>query len=250
VDKLTRQEVFKVVNDYIGVTPDGYLVGFSYRSHDEFYPYFCDLDIDLGKYRPGSTRNIFTQILQDGNAQIQAKILKGVLAKCPPESSERRAKLAPEIQAMLSRLEGAPAVSSPRPKITTATVERAITDAETLIQKSGATSGVDRIHTALHGYLMAACDGATIPYPKDADLTQLLKLLRQHHPKLQHVGPRAQDILQVLRSLSAVADALNPVRNRASVAHPNASLLEQAEAMLVVNAARTILHYLDAKLSH
>jgi hypothetical protein len=63
------------------------------------------------------------------------------------------------------------------------------------------------------------------------------------------VGPRAHDITQVLRSMSAILDALNPVRNRASVAHPNPSLLEQSEAMLVVNAARTILHYLDAKFS-
>jgi Abortive infection C-terminus len=60
---------------------------------------------------------------------------------------------------------------------------------------------------------------------------------------------RAQDILQVLRSCSAIMDALNPVRNRATVAHPNAELLQKEEAMLVINVARTLLHYLDAKLS-
>jgi hypothetical protein len=49
--------------------------------------------------------------------------------------------------------------------------------------------------------------------------------------------------------VAAILDALNPMRNRASVAHPNPTLLEQPEAMLVVNAARTILHYLDAGLS-
>jgi hypothetical protein len=247
VAKLTRPEIYKVVNDYIGVS-GGYLGDFSYRSHAEFYPYYCDLDIDLQKYRPATTREAFLQILEDASGEDQAKILKGTLAKYPPNSGERE-KLGPEIHAMIARLEGAPAVSSPRPKITTDTVERAIRDAETLIQKSGATSGVDRVHTALHGYLIAACDAATIPYPKDPDLTQLIKLLRQHHPKLQNVGPRAQDITQVLRSMGAVLDALNPVRNRASVAHPNPSLLEQHEAMLVVNAARTILHYLDSKLS-
>jgi hypothetical protein len=247
--KLTRPEVYKVVNDYIGVS-GGYLGDFSYRSHAEFYPYFCDLDIDVERYRPATTREAFLRILEDVSGPDQAKILKGVLAKYPPDSSDKRGKLAPEIRAMITRLEGAPAVGSPRPKITTDTVERAIADAETLIQKSGATSGVDRIHTALHGYLIAACDEAQIPYPKDPDLTQLIKLLRQQHPKLQNLGPRAQDITQVLRSMGAILDALNPVRNRASVAHPNPSLLEQAEAMLVVNAARTILHYLDAKLSH
>lgn len=246
--KLSRPEIYKVVNDYIGVS-GGYLGDFSYRSHEEFYPYYCDLDVDLQQYRPATTRGAFIRILEDASGEDQAKILKGVLAKYPPDSSEKRETLAPEIHAMVTRLEGAPAVSSPRPKITTDTVERAIRDAETLIQKSGATSGVDRVHTALHGYLIAACDAAKIPYPKDPDLTQLIKLLRQHHPKLQNAGPRAQDITQVLRSMGAILDALNPVRNRASVAHPNPSLLEQHEAMLVVNSTRTILHYLDSKLS-
>jgi hypothetical protein len=44
-------------------------------------------------------------------------------------------------------------------------------------------------------------------------------------------------------------DALNFLRNKASIAHPNADLLGDEEAMLAVNAARTTLHYLDAKLS-
>jgi hypothetical protein len=35
----------------------------------------------------------------------------------------------------------------------------------------------------------------------------------------------------------------------ASVAHPNDELLPEAEAMLVVNCARTILSYLDTKVS-
>jgi hypothetical protein len=249
VTKLTRPEIYRVVNDYIGVS-QGYLGYFSYRSHEEFYPYYCDLDIDVQRYRPGTTREVFIRILEDVPGPDQAKILKGVLAMYSPDSTEERKKLAPEIQTMIARLEGAPAVGSPRPKITTYTVERAIRDTETLIQKNGATSGVDRVHTALHGYLIAACDAVKIAYPKDPDLTQLIKLLRQQHPKLQSTGPRAQDITQVLHSMGAILSALNPVRNRASVAHPNPTLLDQHEAMLVVNAARTILHYLDAKLSN
>ena len=61
-------------------------------------------------------------------------------------------------------------------------------------------------------------------------------------------GPRAGEIDKVLKALATVLDALQPVRNRASVAHPNKELLAAPEAMLVVNAGRTILHYLDAKL--
>ena len=44
-------------------------------------------------------------------------------------------------------------------------------------------------------------------------------------------------------------NVLDPIRNRSSFAHPTKGLLEVPEAMLVINAARTILHYLDAKLA-
>jgi hypothetical protein len=43
-------------------------------------------------------------------------------------------------------------------------------------------------------------------------------------------------------------DALNPLRNKASVAHANPVLLPEPEAMLVINAARSILHYVDEKV--
>ena len=245
---LTRPEIYKIVNDYIGVS-GGYLGDFSYRSHEEFYPYFCDLDIDLTPYRPATTREAFLRVLVDASPADQAKIVRGVLAKYPPDSREARLKLAPQLEAMAARLQAVPGVSSPQPKITSDVVERAIVDAETLIQKSGATSGVDRVHTTLHGYVMAACDDAGITYLPDSDLTGLFKLLTQKHSKLQSLGPRPQDVLKIMRSFTSALDALNPIRNRASVAHPNAALLDQPEAMFVVNAARTILHYLDAKLS-
>ena len=43
--------------------------------------------------------------------------------------------------------------------------------------------------------------------------------------------------------------AIDPLRNKNSFAHPTWALLDVPEAMLVINAARTILHYLDAKLA-
>lgn len=45
----------KIVNRYIGVR-DGYLGDFTYRTHAEFYPEYCGLDIDPATY-PGTTRN-------------------------------------------------------------------------------------------------------------------------------------------------------------------------------------------------
>jgi hypothetical protein len=66
---------------------------------------------------------------------------------------------------------------------------------------------------------------------------------------LKDLGPRSDDIERVLNSFGNVLDALNPLRNQASVAHPNESLLGEAEARLVLNGAKTILAYLDEKLT-
>ena len=53
----------------------------------------------------------------------------------------------------------------------------------------------------------------------------------------------------MLNAFATVLDAMLPVRNQASVANPNPSLLDVPEARLVINASRTLLHYLDDKLS-
>lgn len=132
-------------------------------------------------------------------------------------------------------------------KISTEVIERAIADVEVLISARGAVSGVDRIHTALHGYLRAICSRESIVYSKDDSIVKLFKLLRQQHSKLQSTG-RTQDIDRLLQSFAGILDSLNPIRNHASMAHPNENVLERDEALLVINVVRTLLRYLDEKL--
>ncbi len=145
--------------------------------------------------------------------------------------------------------EGPAVVENPNLAITTAVVERALTDAEHLMVNTGATSGVDRVHTAMHGYLKAVCDKRGIPYPSDASITKLFRILREQHPAFSSRGPQAQEIQRVVNGFASTLDALNTIRNQASAAHPNAVLLQEPEAMLIINAVRTLLHYLNAKLS-
>ena len=246
---LTNQEVMKIVNRYIGVS-GGYLGDFSYRTHAEFYPEYCDLDVDPNQYQ-GTTRERFIAILKGSPPDVQAKIVRGVLQGFPLDAEYkptfRTKELYDELLNIARRLEGASPIASPEPKTTSAVVERAIGDVEALVQTSGAVSGVDRVHTALHGYLRAVCERENIAYGKDDSMTRLFKSLRQHHPALQNLGARPQDIERVLQSFASIMDALNPIRNNASIAHPNEDLLDKDEAMLVINAARTLLHYLDAK---
>jgi hypothetical protein len=122
------------------------------------------------------------------------------------------------VDAMLDDSEGVP---TPLLKVTSATVERALSDFETLVRsKGGAVSGVDRIHAVLHGYLETVCDDAGIQHSPGADVTALFNSVRQQHHKMQS-HPPGVEAEQVLRGLARIIDALNPVRNRKSMAHPN-----------------------------
>jgi hypothetical protein len=249
---LTRGEILRVVNDYIGVS-GGYLGNFGYRSHEEFYPIYCGLD-DIKVFpHQTTTRYRFIEILEQQTSDRQARILRGILERDPVESfpeDQRPKKRAIEafIQKLIARLERQPGVQAPVLEFTSDVVQRCLQDVEVLIKNSGATSGIDRVHTMLHGYLSVACDRAGIEHEPDSTLNHLLKLLLKSHPALTELGPRAQDIAQVLRATSTILDALNPIRNKGSLAHPNRALLDEAEAMLVINTARTLIHYLDSKL--
>jgi hypothetical protein len=111
-----------------------------------------------------------------------------------------------------------------------AVVVRALADAENLLRTTGATSGVDRVHTALHGHLLALCDQVGVVTQQDAAMTAIFKALRREHPALQDPGPRRQDIEKVLNAASSIFDALGPVRNRASVAHPEPRVARRARS--------------------
>lgn len=137
-------------------------------------------------------------------------------------------------------------VAAPSPALASETLERALSDVQRALADGRPADGVDRVHTALHAYLrgLAESHGQVLG---DAGIVELLRTLRQSHPALQASGPRAADITRVLNALATIVDALNPIRNRASLAHP-AEVLAEAEAMLVINAVRTLLHYLESRL--
>lgn len=140
-------------------------------------------------------------------------------------------------------------VASPQPEYTTAIVTRALRDAESLIaSEGGAASAVDRAHTALHGYLLAICRQAELTPARDASITELYGLVRRQHPSFTNIsGACADEIRRLIQAVSGIIDSLNTIRNRASVAHPNENILNEAEAVLAINCARTILHYIDAR---
>lgn len=250
---LTKPELISLINDYIGVN-EGYLGDFTYRTHAEFYPQYCEVDIDPEKYRPGTTRQIFIRILDEADARTQAKIVLGVLAKYPPSSfpeAERGKKIAlyERFRTVALRLQHGGAIAQDNLALQTGTVSRAIKDADTLLREHGATSGVDRIHTAMHGYLRAVCRDAGLAFAESDGINRLFRILRTEHPRFTTSTTRSDEITRILGSLGSVLDAMNPIRNQASLAHPNEELLPPQEAALVIDAARTILNYINRKLA-
>ncbi|MCA9610517.1 MAG: abortive infection family protein [Myxococcales bacterium] len=246
---LSRRDVMRVVNQYIGVS-GGYLGDFSYRTHADFYPEYCDLDIDPNTIE-GTTRERFIEILSTAAPGDQAKILRGLIARFPiggPGAPDTRTEsLRDELLALAASLAGAPVVSTPSLRFDVAATSRALDDAEVLIASQGAGSALDRVHTAIHAYLREQAARANLSLEEGASITRAFKVLRQSHPKFATHAARQSDADSILKSLGSVLDKLNDLRNHASPAHPNPSL-DEPEAMLAVHAARTILHYVDAKL--
>ena len=244
---LKDKQINKLVNGYIGVS-GGYLGDFSYRSHHEFY---LDLELDIDPYKmEGTTREKFIQILKTNPPFIQAKILRGILERYPVGSTEIRTRdKYDEIIRWIDALQSNGIISVSIPQSTSDIVLRALADADQLISSRGAISGVDRMHTALHGYLRAVCLQAGTEITRDASVTELFKVLREKHSAFKDLGSRSEDITKVLRALATVIDNLNPIRNRASVAHPNEELLDEPEAVLVINAIRTLLQYVESRIS-
>jgi len=250
---LTEAEIVRIVNRYIGVS-GGYLGlpdRFTYRTHAEFYAEYCDLSVDLSPFE-GTTRETFMAALASLSSRDQAKVLRGLIERFPPDergAPTSRPTAHGVLLSYIERLESGPLVASLTPQTTSDVVLRALQDAENLIQTSGPTSAVDRVHTVLHGYLIAVCDGARVARGGRETTVALLRKLESGHAKFADLGPRAQDIKTILNASASILDALLPVRNQASVAHPNEVLLGEDEARLIINVGRTLLNYLDAKLS-
>jgi HEPN domain-containing protein len=227
---------------YIGID-GGYLKGFSYRTHAEFYPLQCGLDIDVRALRGPrdiTTRYLFEEILEKCEPHEQAKILRGVLVQFPPDGDEERTKLKPLVDAWIARLEGA-AIPVPPIQFTYESARTAMTQAEKSIADGDPISAIDRSHTALHGYVKQKCIQEGIAVGATDSLTMLFRQLKQR-------GVLGQEIVQIVNSLGSIVHELNELRNQKSIAHPNQALLSENEAHLAVNSARTVLRYLHGKL--
>lgn len=144
-----------------------------------------------------------------------------------------------------------PAVASERLEVNSAAVRLAMADAERVLkQGSPAILAVDRVHSALHGYLGEVCAAAGLQnLGANPTVGALWKQLRTEHPAFTCVGPHAEQVDKLMKAAAAGVDALGNLRNHGSIAHANANLLDEAEAYLAINFTRSILNYVTRRIA-
>ncbi|KMY56593.1 abortive infection family protein [Geobacillus sp. FSL K6-0789] len=243
MEKLSPTEINSVVA-YIGVH-NGYLGNFSYASHAEFYPSYCGLDINPNDYE-GTTRERFIKILTEADAYQQSKILRGVLEKYPLEyfedrfeegflnktEIENKRRLYTKIKGWISQLEGNGLIKVD--ELDYELVEEVLKQAEILINNHSAASAVDRVHTALHGYLKKICDEAGIVFEKDRPTIQeIFSKLKNEHPCFK--VDNDPNFNAIINSISKLLHKLNDIRNNRSFSHLNENILGEPEALFIIN---------------
>ncbi len=234
---MSPREINNLVEGYIG-TNAGYLNDFSYSIHDAFYQIYCGLDINVAAYRAKglTTRRAFIEILKEAKPRDQAKIIRGVFEMIPPpeeatdDAARKRLALHKELLDVAARLEPDGQVETPEIAATSEVVLEALRDAEVLLKTRGPKSAVDRVHTALHGYLKKLCSDRGAKLSTDPSLTTVFKVIREQFPEFSATIPH------------------DTIRNRGTLAHPNELLLEAPEAMLYINLSRAVLGFIEAKI--
>jgi hypothetical protein len=259
--KFGRMEINKVVS-YIGVD-GGYLGDFSYRTHEEFYPNYCNLDINPYEYY-GTTRERFIAILTEATASNQARIIQGIIEKYPlsyfeeqieneyktftEKNYNEKEKLRHTLTQYVTRLKGE-VMEHDDLKHDFEFVNEVLEQANTLIANHSYGSAVDRTHTALHAYLTDLCKEASIIFDsKTTKIQDMWARMKIDHPSFQiNMKDHQKPINQTVTAISKFLENLNDIRNNHGFSHPNEEIIDEHEARFIINLSRVLLMYLDSK---
>ena len=107
-------------------------------------------------------------------------------------------------------------------------------------------SAFDRIHTAYHGYLRKVLDNKGLCYEESDTLSQLYTKLHTKISSNISSSEIAELIRTSLRSGSGIIAAINEMRNKHSLSHPNDDLLQKREAEFAIKLVRDISDYINS----
>ena len=123
-------------------------------------------------------------------------------------------------------------------------IKKSIEDAENFMTQGKYASALDRIHTALHGYLRGKLTKLGIKHESSDALSKLYGKLHSHVEKTMS-NDVGECIRTILRSSAGIINSLNELRNNHSLAHPNSNIIRDKEAKLCINIAKDIIEYIE-----
>lgn len=220
VVKLLRAKKYDVAAEFLETQPFQLLPGTN-DFYDEFLVLILDLEIDD-----------YVKDIDENNSYVYTQIVRTFQ------------EVGLHIRFIATRLidEEDVSVDSPKEDVyTSGIVRRALKDSDLLLAQHGPQSAIDRVHTALHGHLknITGIDNESITY--------LFKKLRETHPAFV-LDRGDEQSKRIMNSLSGCIDAINSLRNNSSLAHPNAELLGEPEARLMINCSKTIMSYISERI--
>lgn len=125
-------------------------------------------------------------------------------------------------------------------------IGKAISDAELLMRQGKYDSAFDRVHTAFHGYLRKILDNKQVTYDESETLSQLYTKLHKEISSTMGSSEIAELMKKSLRSASGMISAINEMRNRHSLSHPNDNLLQNREAELTIKLVKDLSDYINS----
>lgn len=125
---------------------------------------------------------------------------------------------------------------------------QAIEEAEKSMREGEYHRAFDRVHTALHGYLIDILMKYEVEVSKDEKLASLYKKIQELIEKEIKPTEIGSLVKTTIRSSNGMINALNEVRNRHSLAHPNINLIGKNEAKLIIGITSAITDYISGYL--
>jgi hypothetical protein len=124
-------------------------------------------------------------------------------------------------------------------------IKNAISDAELFMNEGRYDSAFDRIHTAFHGFLRNKLDNLGVNYVESDTLVQLYTKLHSTLATKINSPDVAELIKTAIRSGVGIISAINDIRNRHSLAHPNNTIIDKREAELTLQMIKVITDYIN-----
>lgn len=119
-------------------------------------------------------------------------------------------------------------------------LKECLSSAESDIRNGNYVYAVDRLHTAMHAYLLDRCKVAAVDTDEKSSIMKLLKQLKgsSNNPSIE----------KILTGCGNLLDSINFIRNNNSLSHPNEMLLDEVDALFYTNITKSILTYLESRL--